>query len=263
MLEKIKTLEPTRFYTAILMLIFILLVIVFHNLMLIWMILGIALIIGFYEAYKLYCGFKAPLWALGLMMFLWIGVYLYPNPLELIFLVAILLASYQAYTKKGQIKHFMPFLYPCVPFIFLFCLYANYGINSIIWLLIVVALSDSAAYFGGKLFGGKFFANSTFCKTSPNKTKEGVLIGISCATIFGTLGGLGVCNFSYSLFISILVSLTSVFGDLYESYLKRTAGVKDSGKIFPGHGGILDRLDGYFFGGTLMYILLEIFKGNF
>ncbi|CAM2772078.1 phosphatidate cytidylyltransferase [Helicobacter burdigaliensis] len=263
MLDKIKTLEPTRLYTAILMLIFVVLMIVFHSLMLIWGILGIALIVGFYESYKLYCGLKAPLWALGLVILLWIGVYFYPNPLELVFFLAILLASYQSYTKKGQIKHFMPFLYPCVPFIFLYLLYTTYGINSIIWLLIVVALSDSAAYFGGKLFGGKIFTNSTFCKTSPNKTKEGVLIGISFASIFGTLGGLGVCDFTFSLFVSILVSFASVFGDLYESYLKRSAGVKDSGSIFPGHGGVLDRLDGYFFGGALMYILLEIFKGGF
>jgi phosphatidate cytidylyltransferase len=60
------------------------------------------------------------------------------------------------------------------------------------------------------------------------------------------------------LFVSLVVSVGSVFGDLFESYLKREADVKDSGDILPGHGGILDRTDGYLFGGILMYILLKL-----
>ena len=55
----------------------------------------------------------------------------------------------------------------------------------------------------------------------------------------------------------MLVSQVSL-EDLYESYLKRQAGVKDSGKLFPGHGGMLDRLDGYFFGGIILYISLTL-----
>jgi phosphatidate cytidylyltransferase len=58
--------------------------------------------------------------------------------------------------------------------------------------------------------------------------------------------------------VSFVVSIASVFGDLFESYLKREADVKDSGDILPGHGGILDRTDGYLFGGILMFILLKL-----
>lgn len=110
------------------------------------------------------------------------------------------------------------------------------------------------------MLGGKLFQNSAFCPTSPNKTKEGVLVGVCVATLVGTMIGLGVCGFFTSLILTFIASFVSVFGDLYESYLKRTAGVKDSGTIFPGHGGILDRLDGYFFAVIVLYMLLRIVK---
>jgi phosphatidate cytidylyltransferase len=55
-----------------------------------------------------------------------------------------------------------------------------------------------------------------------------------------------------------VVAVASVFGDLFESYLKREADVKDSGDILPGHGGILDRTDGYLFGGVIMLVLLRL-----
>jgi phosphatidate cytidylyltransferase len=62
----------------------------------------------------------------------------------------------------------------------------------------------------------------------------------------------------YALVLSFLVSFFSVFGDLFESYLKRKADLKDSGNIFPGHGGILDRLDGYMFGVIMLYVGMKL-----
>lgn len=250
--------SSSRLYTAIAMLLAIVMIILFHQPLLIWSVLGIAYMIGFYEAFKLYC--KTPptaiffTFALGI----WIWSYYFP-PLLGVFLVWILFASYQAYTKKGTIWQLMPFIYPTIPFVFLYLLYLEYSIGAIVWLLFIVALSDTGAFFGGKLLGGTIFTQSGFCPTSPNKTKEGVLVGVLSATFIGAFVGLSVCeSFWQSFVFSFTASLASIFGDLYESYLKRNAEVKDSGSIFPGHGGMLDRLDGYFFGGVILYILLNL-----
>jgi phosphatidate cytidylyltransferase len=71
----------------------------------------------------------------------------------------------------------------------------------------------------------------------------------------------GIYNYSFllSLVVALLVSTSSIFGDLFESYLKRNANIKDSGNILPGHGGVLDRLDGYLFGAVVMVLLLGAF----
>ncbi|MDE5603482.1 MAG: phosphatidate cytidylyltransferase [Helicobacter sp.] len=258
----LKNIETKRFYTAIFMLIAVILIVFFHNPFLLWSVLGIACIISFYETYQLYTKTKAnPLFA-GLLILFWISLY-WLQTLHIVFIILIILASYQAYTQKGNIAYAMPFIYPTIPFAFLYFLYLDYSINAIIWLLFIVGLTDSFAYFGGKLFGGKLFNNSCFCPTSPNKTKEGVVIGISVSVVISSFVGLGVSDFSNSLLLSLITSVASVFGDLYESFLKRQAQVKDSGNLFPGHGGMLDRLDGYFFGGIVLYVMLEISQGNF
>lgn len=259
MLKNSKFIEPARLYTAFFMLIALILVIIFHHPLLLWAVLGIAFIIGFYEAYKLY-NQATPNTLLFIFAFLvWCSVYLLESPLG-VFIALVFLGAYQSYTKKGKIEQMLPFIYPTIPFIFLYLLYLDDSINALIWLIVIVGLTDSFAYFGGKTLGGKLFSNSAFCPTSPNKTKEGVLVGIGIATLVGSLVGLGVCGFFTSLILTFFTSLSSVFGDLYESYLKRQAGVKDSGSILPGHGGILDRLDGYFFAVIILYALLRIIK---
>ena len=106
--------------------------------------------------------------------------------------------------------------------------------------VMVVAIADSAAYFSGKAFGRRKLAP----EISPGKTWEGV----AGAAVAVTLYGLVLClTFNISLWLIVgllLLMVLSVIGDLFESLLKRQAGLKDSGAILPGHGGILDRIDG-------------------
>ena len=113
------------------------------------------------------------------------------------------------------------------------------------WLLLALLasiwISDSAAYFAGKAFGKNKLAPSF----SPGKTWEGVggaLIGV---TFFGIILYYGFNINNFALFPALwMMTMLGVIGDLFESMLKRQANIKDSGHILPGHGGLLDRIDG-------------------
>jgi len=111
-------------------------------------------------------------------------------------------------------------------------------------IVFLVAAADSGAYFAGKKFG----KNKVAVNLSPGKTWEGVLGGVIAAFVLTIIGGalLGVSGSQFGglLFLAVICALVSVVGDLFISLLKREAGVKDSGQILPGHGGVLDRVDG-------------------
>ena len=117
-----------------------------------------------------------------------------------------------------------------------------------------------ASDIGGYIFGN-LIKGPRLTKISPSKTYSGSIgsILLSCLTFSLSLFYLtGNFNYSY-IFIGIFLSLACQVGDLFFSYLKRKARIKDSGKIFPGHGGVLDRLDGIFLGvpiGLISILLL-------
>lgn len=118
------------------------------------------------------------------------------------------------------------------------------GLAVLLWMFAVVWTTDIAAYFTGKTFGGP----KLWPRVSPGKTWSGFAGG----TLFGAMAGVLVLTagsgwgFSWKLVLgSALASVLGQGGDLAESALKRHAGVKDSGHLIPGHGGILDRLDGF------------------
>ena len=184
---------------------------------------------------------------------LWFAAFFYPMPVDLIFIVAIGYASQLAYKRSLNKKLFLPLLYPTASFLFLLALYSEFGVMTLLWLLVIVASTDIGAYFVGRTFG-----KTKFCETSPNKTVEGVIGGVVFAVVLGTILAINEINIIEAILISAIVSFASVFGDLFESYLKREAGLKDSGSILPGHGGILDRTDGYLFGAIVMLVLLRI-----
>ncbi|PJJ99992.1 phosphatidate cytidylyltransferase [Lysobacteraceae bacterium NML75-0749] len=115
-----------------------------------------------------------------------------------------------------------------------------------LWLLTALAIiwaADSGAYFAGRRFGKRKLAPII----SPNKTVEGLIGGLLCALLvglgFGLLAGATAAQLPWLAAAVLLTALASVVGDLFESLLKRQAGVKDSGTLIPGHGGILDRID--------------------
>ena len=228
----------------------VLLIGIIDNFFLIWLILGIVYIIAFKEALDLFKIDDEVLYLYGIGV--WILAGIYPNPGDLFLLLGVAYAGAMAYNKELTWKNFLPFIYPTAGMLFVLALYESYGVLSLLWLLAVVAMTDVGAYVFGKSFG-----KTQFCETSPNKTLEGVFGGIAVATFSGMLIGLLLTNFVAALIISLLVATSSIFGDLYESYLKRAADVKDSGDILPGHGGILDRIDGYLFGSIVMYVLLR------
>jgi phosphatidate cytidylyltransferase len=110
----------------------------------------------------------------------------------------------------------------------------------LLYLLVLIAAADVGAYFGGRTFGRRKLAPHV----SPGKTWEGFAAGMLAAATVGVAGAfLFDMSFWPWLFLCELVALVSVVGDLTESMFKRHVGLKDSGKLLPGHGGILDRID--------------------
>jgi phosphatidate cytidylyltransferase len=111
------------------------------------------------------------------------------------------------------------------------------GVMALVW------ISDSAAYFTGKRYGRRKLAPAV----SPGKTWEGAFGGVTSAALYALIvvlvthtRGIGV---GPAVIIALVLAIAGIIGDLLESHMKRAAGVKDSGTILPGHGGVLDRVD--------------------
>ena len=221
-----------------------------NSTLLTWAILGVMYLFAFHEAMALFNVKDVKLYVYAVL--LWLAAFFYPNPDDLVYLSLVLYLAVMAYRKEVDYKLLAPFFYPSISMLFLYTLYHDFGMSVLIWLVIIVALTDTGAYFVGKSIG-----KTPFSATSPNKTWEGFFGGVGIATVAGALYGTLFVPLWLSLAIALLSSVAAIFGDLFESYLKREAGVKDSGTLFPGHGGMLDRLDGYLLGGVVMVILLR------
>lgn len=113
----------------------------------------------------------------------------------------------------------------------------------VIYLVLLIAVADTSAFFSGKRFG----KNKLAPELSPGKTLEGMLGALVGSVIWALLGALffklALGDWVYFILLSMVAVLLSIAGDLFESLLKRQADEKDSGKILPGHGGVLDRID--------------------
>ncbi|MEL0156189.1 phosphatidate cytidylyltransferase [Sphingopyxis sp.] len=116
----------------------------------------------------------------------------------------------------------------------------NLGMTAALWVFGMVWATDIGAYFAGRAFGGARLAPTI----SPSKTWSGLVGGMIAALIASaTIGDRGQI-IGVPLWIGLFMGLLAQLGDLGESWMKRRAGVKDSGKLIPGHGGIFDRVDG-------------------
>jgi len=130
-------------------------------------------------------------------------------------------------------------LYIGLPVLSLVLLRESFGLLVAFWAMALVWACDSGAYFAGRAIGGPRLAPAI----SPNKTWAGFLGGVAAAGAFAAV----LMPFGLALPLALATPLLAVVaqaGDLFESHMKRVAGVKDSGNLLPGHGGLLDRLDG-------------------
>lgn len=117
---------------------------------------------------------------------------------------------------------------------------APHGLELLLWIFIVTWTTDIGAYFAGRAIGGPKLAP----RISPNKTVAGLIGGMVSAALAG-YAWTELTSLSATLFwLAPVLALAAQAGDLFESWMKRRAGVKDSGNWLPGHGGALDRLDG-------------------
>ncbi len=136
--------------------------------------------------------------------------------------------------------------------------YEAFNPNILLGAFILVWVNDSFAYLVGKNFGKQ----KLFPSISPKKTVEGFLGGLffSCVSSYFIAEYTHTLSFTSWLVLSIIISVFGTIGDLIESKYKRQAGVKDSGVIMPGHGGLLDRLDSIIFAAPFIYLFLRILK---
>jgi phosphatidate cytidylyltransferase len=135
------------------------------------------------------------------------------------------------------------------------------GREAIILLLATIVVSDSAQYYTGRALGRRLLAPAI----SPKKTIEGAIGGLVLGTAAMMVGGFWVfrgVNLAFLLLASLAVVLSGMIGDLFESLLKRSAGVKDSSTLIPGHGGVLDRIDSWLFAGPVYYVFARYLQGS-
>lgn len=152
--------------------------------------------------------------------------------------------------KKKNFLYFLGLIYILIPM--QFWIFNQNSIN-IMWVFTIVWSCDIFAYFGGRLIGGPKFAPTI----SPKKTWAGVIIGSIFAFIFSYIYISKFMEMDTNLIVaSIFMIIASVYGDLLESKAKRTLGVKDTGNIIPGHGGVCDRLDSFL---LVSYIFMIIY----
>ena len=187
------------------------------------------------------------------------GVYFLLIPILPIVCLSALYSSNNKNTLSNVSVTFFGILYISIPISLLNFIVYNDGKYDSVFLFAMLGFlwaSESAAYLGGSIFG----RNKLFESVSPMKTWEGVIFGFITNLVLAYFLWVFFDFYSYYFWaiFSIIVLISAVFGDLFESLLKRNFNLKDSGNKLPGHGGFLDRFDSIFFVIPYVFFYLKI-----
>jgi phosphatidate cytidylyltransferase len=181
--------------------------------------------------------------------------------LEMIVVSALVIMTIRLFIKKDPLSSLKDISPPLVGLLYIPVLLTSqiqirtFGPEWIIFLYALVWASDSMAYYVGKGFGKR----KLYTAVSPNKTIAGAVgsvIGGALCSLFLRSVFIPSLPVSSASVIGIIIGFITIIGDLVESMFKRDTGIKDSGVIIPGHGGILDKIDGMLFGGPVLYFML-------
>lgn len=194
---------------------------------------------------------------LGLLfwtLFVWLPPIYFSGILFLILCIIIAFEWTRLFCRKGWTFWLLIPFYPILPFALLIAMNQHPIYHSLLFILFILVSSfDTGSYFVGTFIG----YHPIMPRISPKKTWEGVLGGFIFAYIglWLVLWELGkLQSWEVMIIFTIIVCLLSLMGDLLESWFKRRAGIKDSGRFLPGHGGFLDRFDGILFTVFFFYI---------
>ncbi len=180
--------------------------------------------------------------------------FFFNNNITFILIAVFFNIIFLIYKKSNFINFFLSNLIIISFFSLIVILQFPHGLHIILYAVILVSTMDIFAYLGGKLFGKRKIIPAI----SKGKTIEGTFIGL-VSTIFISYFIKDLMNFNvtYSLIYGFFIGVLAFSGDLLESAFKRKIGVKDSGKLIPGHGGLMDRFDGYFLVIPFLYISIN------
>ena len=238
-----------------------------------FILFGLVIVLGLYEFYQFFDKHEniSPCKWYGVIGGLFIYILLlYPYLFQQIAVlrtfvipVVVIVLILELYRKKSSPGAnlgvlLLGWLYLITPFYFaviISLIAGELGSFVLMSVFIIVWMNDTFAYLTGRLLG----KHKLFERISPKKTWEGTIGGL----VFALLAGIGVAYFLEMDYLfwsigAVIIAVSAIFGDLFESLLKRSVGVKDSGTILPGHGGILDRFDAVMFALPLFYLWLIV-----
>jgi phosphatidate cytidylyltransferase len=194
----------------------------------------------------------------AVLVVLVIGIVWFAPPIvfEAFALVVAVLGAVELYRLVGLAAVPMGIVYLALPLAALVQIRLMAGPQAVFLVMLTVMVSDTAQYYTGRAVGRRPLAP----RISPKKTIEGAIGGFVVATaMFAIVGAwwVPIFNVGERMVLGLLIVAAGIAGDLFESFLKRRAGVKDSSTLIPGHGGVLDRIDALLFAAPVYFLALR------